>query len=496
MNSDIFFTIIVLIVAYSIVLFLVQSLVNADSVIATIPIQKWPLDLGFNTVNDNVYVSQAGAGMSVIDALTNTVTKTISIPATSYFYGSAYNPANQHLYVANDTSSVGSAVVIDTSSGTIVNSIPLGDSPVQVLYNPFNGYIYVTVTNSQRVDVIDPSSKTVIASIPVGIHPAGIAYNPNNHLIYVTNSNQASSSVSVINSTTNTVKTTIPIPGNPWRITFDSNKGDLYVTLNTANKVAVIDGDTNSLKPSISMPVFPPFPGSQYSGTSVGSIAYNSFNKHVYVTHSNSEYVTAIDDSTNTVTKTIKVGHYPWTIGYHPKNHNMYVANVMSDSVSVIGTENALDTNPSAACPEENVKHWDKIVFMVTSTTLAKKANVPANTELDIKVLDNPKEVADLKQKVLNFLGVPNENKTSLRIIDVEYAIICTTNGPVDSKLIVPTKAEQLPSQTSNTTMNIPFNDTMLDSSILNKLNLSSLNSTIPEQLPPQSFNGSTVPKI
>ena len=111
----------------------------------------------------------------------------------------------------------------------------------------------------------------------------------------------------------------------------------------------------------------------------------------------------------------------------------MYVANIDSNTVSVIGTNNASTTTSQAVCPEENVKHWDKIIFMVTSPVLAKKANVSVNTKLDIKEWDNPKEVADLKQKVLDFLGVPNENKTSLIIIDVDYAIVCTSQGPKEN---------------------------------------------------------------
>jgi hypothetical protein len=44
------------------------------------------------------------------------------------------------------------------------------------------------------------------------------------------------------------------------------------------------------------------------------------------------------------------------------------------------------------------------------------------------------------------------------------------------------------------TIMSIPSNDTMLDSNLTNKS--SSLNTTIPERLPPQSINGSNIPKI
>jgi len=48
--------------------------------------------------------------------------------------------------------------------------------------------------------------------------------------------------------------------------------------------------------------------------------------------------------------------------------------------------------------------------------------------------------------------------------------------------------------QTDNTTMKIPSNDTILNSNITNKS--SSLNSTLPSQLPPESINGSKVAKI
>ena len=50
--------------------------------------------------------------------------------------------------------------------------------------------------------------------------------------------------------------------------------------------------------------------------------------------------------------------------------------------------------------------------------------------------------------------------------------------------------------QTGNSTTNTPFNDTMLNSNITNKSKSSSLNTTVAEQLPPQSINGSKVPKI
>lgn len=84
--------------------------------------------------------------------------------------------------------------------------------------------------------------------------------------------------------------------------------------------------------------------------------------------------------------------------------------------------------------------HADKIVFALTGFLQAQLPDdqpaldkVPRNTQLDIKVLDDPRTVADLSGKVLTFLGALDSpaNREALRIIEVKYAMVCpTTTGP------------------------------------------------------------------
>jgi hypothetical protein len=84
--------------------------------------------------------------------------------------------------------------------------------------------------------------------------------------------------------------------------------------------------------------------------------------------------------------------------------------------------------------------HADKIVFALTGFLQAQVPDdqpaldkVPRNTQLDIKVLDDPRTVADLSGKVLTFLGALDSpaNREALRIIEVKYAMVCpTTTGP------------------------------------------------------------------
>ena len=82
--------------------------------------------------------------------------------------------------------------------------------------------------------------------------------------------------------------------------------------------------------------------------------------------------------------------------------------------------------------------HADKIIFVLTGFLQAALPGdqpdldkVPRNTELDIKVIDDPKTVADLKGKVLTFLGALDipPNREAVRIMQVQYAMVCPTTA-------------------------------------------------------------------
>lgn len=82
--------------------------------------------------------------------------------------------------------------------------------------------------------------------------------------------------------------------------------------------------------------------------------------------------------------------------------------------------------------------HADKIIFMLGGFLQAALPDdqpfldkIPRNTELDIKVIDDPRTVADLKGKVLTFLGALDTpvNREGVRILEVKYAMVCPTTA-------------------------------------------------------------------
>ena len=83
------------------------------------------------------------------------------------------------------------------------------------------------------------------------------------------------------------------------------------------------------------------------------------------------------------------------------------------------------------------IDHFDKVIFQIAVGDLVPIAAndaaalkvLPRNTDLDIKIIDDPRTVADLESKVLSFLGAQprsSGNRELLRISDVEYTtIVC-----------------------------------------------------------------------
>lgn len=85
------------------------------------------------------------------------------------------------------------------------------------------------------------------------------------------------------------------------------------------------------------------------------------------------------------------------------------------------------------------IYHSDKIVFQVIGQLQAKDSvdqpklsALPLNIDLDIKVRDNPKVIANIVGKVLSFLGagLTAENAKAILIKDVTYAAATCPKSP------------------------------------------------------------------
>ena len=190
-----------------------ESLANNTNVLASaqINVGRDPVSiLSYREVG--VYVANARSDtVSVIDPITNTVTKNIQVgKSPRYIALGSSSFGGDNIYVANYDSDTVS--VIDPITNTVTKNIPVGESPT-FMRGTIAGHVYVANYDSDTVSVIDPITNTVTKNIQVGKSPVWISSNSTD--AYVANSE--SDTVSLINTETDEVMAGIKFDVSPVR---------------------------------------------------------------------------------------------------------------------------------------------------------------------------------------------------------------------------------------------------------------------------------------
>jgi len=113
---------------------------------------------------------------------------------------------------------------------------------------------------------------------------------------------------------------------NPTAVAYDPANQYMYVVNFNSNNVSVINSTTDTVVQSFTV------------GNKPVSVAYNPVNQYVYVVNFNSNNVSVINSTTDTVVQSFTVGAEPIGVGYDPVNQYMYVSGEDTNSVSVINS--------------------------------------------------------------------------------------------------------------------------------------------------------------
>jgi|SRR5690242_613028 YVTN family beta-propeller protein len=280
----------------------------ADQVITTISLgDQHPSEIGVNPSSDKIYVTNIGSNtVSVIDGSTNNVLS--AIPVGSGPWGVGINPNTNRIYIANTHNNTVS--IIDGNTDSVVSTISL-DSVSEIGVNPNTDKIYVS-GGSGVLYVINGTTNTIMDTIPVSSTAYGVGVNPSTDKIYV--GNYRDGTVSVIDGNTDSVVATVPVGNEPEDIGVNPNTNQIYVPNYFSDSVSVIDGSTNSVISTI--PVA--------SGPS--GVAVNPVTDKIYVSHYTNS-VSVIDGTTNSVMTIIRVGDIPQGVAANPNTNRIYVAN-------------------------------------------------------------------------------------------------------------------------------------------------------------------------
>ena len=294
--------------------------VGAPSVIATVGVSGYPIDVAVNSSTNLYYVARTSAGsVNVMNGATNAVTATVAVGSAPYAV--EVNESTNRIYSANYSSN--NVSVIDGATNTVITTVGAGTAPYALDVNPTTNMIYVVNMNSDNVSVINGATNTVTATIGVGDRPTGVAVNSGTNLVYVANAN--SNTVSVINGATNTVTATIPVGDGPEAIDVNATTNRIYVANQWQYTVSVIEGGSNAVVATVSL-----------GNMNNQGLTINPVTNRVYVSSFYNGVVNVIDASGNTVTANFGVGSGPWGVGVNPSTSRIYIGNSNGDTVSVV----------------------------------------------------------------------------------------------------------------------------------------------------------------
>ncbi|WP_176921436.1 protein kinase domain-containing protein [Pseudonocardia oroxyli] len=254
-----------------------------------------------------------------------TVNGTIPVGPTPGYLEVA--PNGRFAYIANRDAGV--VTVLDTKINQVTATIPIPAGPPQfVSFSPDGSRAYVSIYNTEKtvnlIGVLDTSSNTLLTTIPVGKRPFASATTQDGKLLYVPSHDDGK--LDLIDTTTDTVVQEITVPPNPHWVVFSKDGKTLYTANHESNVVSVLDVATNTVRTTI--PV----------GTSPHATALSPDGSRVSVVNFDSSTVSVIDTATNAVVATVPVGKKPQDIAYTADGHYLYTANVDGNSVSVIDT--------------------------------------------------------------------------------------------------------------------------------------------------------------
>ncbi|MBJ6363764.1 Ig-like domain-containing protein, partial [Paenibacillus sp. MAHUQ-46] len=158
--------------------------------------------------------------------------------------------------------------------------------PVSAVLNPNLSQLFVGNYNDKSVSVIDTTTDTVINKIPVSAGAQGIAFNSDGSKAYVS----TGTSVTVIDTDALSVSKTIPLPHNYFGSSVLNVGNRIYVSTNngtpTYGALTVIDTVTDLVEKT------------EYRGKNPGGMIVNPQGTKVYAIDSTGKYVSVIDVAT------------------------------------------------------------------------------------------------------------------------------------------------------------------------------------------------------
>jgi YVTN family beta-propeller protein len=319
------------------------SVINTmfNNVLATIPVCTFPREVVVNPSGTRAYVyckywpdpwvpdpTKDLGSISVVNTSTNTVIATIPLPAPVPYLDDdppgrmTINPSGTRLFLAITGGPNSGVTVIDTITHAVNDWSKLSDpNAAGLAIDPFGYVLYVTDHATCEVFALNAWTGQTLATIPSAGNYGIVWHNPSNRLWAVKpgSTNCVSDGATTeIDPPTHSVVNTVELSGHLSRVASHPFLKRLYVPLdlqpNQKGALAIIDTESKKLLATVvagrGEPTTPQTTNNVYFSQPRG-VAIHPKGSRVYVANSADHTVTVLNTSNDSVVTTISVGKHP-----------------------------------------------------------------------------------------------------------------------------------------------------------------------------------------
>lgn len=237
-------------------------------------------------------------------------------------------PDGRHLYViASDDERI---ELVDLERLEVVDHIPAGEDPEMFAVSPDGSRIYVSNEEDAEVSVIDPAAGTIVDTVEVGEEPEGVLMSHDGGRLFVTS--EVANMVHILDLASLDIEANVLVGNRPRRFALKPDGSELWVTNELSGSVSIIDPDGARVLESIS---FLPR-GFRPEQVTPVAITMDAAGETAYVTLGRANHVAVVAVASREIRRYILVGERAWGAALDSDQQRLFVANGLSDDISVI----------------------------------------------------------------------------------------------------------------------------------------------------------------
>jgi YVTN family beta-propeller protein len=289
-----------------------------------------------------IYVTNERSGdLSTIDSTTHTVVATV--PLGKRPRGIHASPDGKLIYVALSGSPIaGPGVdeddlppadksadgigVFDVAQGKLIKMLKSGSDPEEFDITLDGKLLYVSNEDVAGVSILDLATEKLVKTLPTGEEPEGVKLSPDGKYVYATS--EDAGMIYKIDTGTQSLVNSLKVGRRPRTIAWMPDGRSVFVNAENDGTVAWIDVEKNRVTETI--------PLGEAGVVKPMAVLLSKDAKKLYVSTGRGKKIFVIDTGTRKIEASFEVGQRPWGIALSPDGKTLYTANGPSNDVSVV----------------------------------------------------------------------------------------------------------------------------------------------------------------